>query len=341
MTLVFTLCSNNYLAQAITLGQSLLEHNLGYDFKIGLVDKKSRAINYGIIPYEIVEVENIGIAGFEEMFKRYSITELNTAVKPFYFQYFFKSYDTIDKFIFLDPDILVYQPFTELEESLLINEIVITPHFTTPIDDKKFQAENNFLNSGLYNLGFIALKRGKESLKLLEWWAKRLEKKAFIDFSNGMFTDQIWINFAPLFFEKVHILNHPGYNVAYWNLHERYLNNNSKVIKNGKSDNLVFFHFSGYDPFKPDILSKYQDRFSFNDRHDIIQLFEDYTQKLIENRYSEYIGYPSYYAVEKKKLDTAEYITLKKSIPIHKRISRGLILRFINWFNINVDYYTK
>ncbi len=30
MTLVFTLCSNNYLAQAITLGQSLMKHNTQY-----------------------------------------------------------------------------------------------------------------------------------------------------------------------------------------------------------------------------------------------------------------------------------------------------------------------
>ena len=99
-------------------------------------------------------------------------------------------------------------------------------------------------------------------MKFLEWWGKRLETKAHINFAKGMFTDQIWLNFAPLFFKNVCILDHPGYNMAYWNLHERSLTNSMKVFKNGEEFNLVFYHFSGFDPLKPDILSQYQDRFS-------------------------------------------------------------------------------
>jgi hypothetical protein len=91
MTLVFTLCSNNYLAQAITLGNSLLIHNPEYIFKIGLVDRKNNQIDYSTIPFNIIEVESIGITPFDDMFKRYNITELNTAVKPFFFQYFLKN----------------------------------------------------------------------------------------------------------------------------------------------------------------------------------------------------------------------------------------------------------
>lgn len=34
--LAFTICSANYLAQAIALGDSLLQHNPGYTFVIGL-----------------------------------------------------------------------------------------------------------------------------------------------------------------------------------------------------------------------------------------------------------------------------------------------------------------
>ena len=39
MQIVFTLCSINYLAQAKTLGDSVLRHNPGYKFIIGLIDK--------------------------------------------------------------------------------------------------------------------------------------------------------------------------------------------------------------------------------------------------------------------------------------------------------------
>ena len=149
------ICSNNYLAQAITLGNSLLQHNPEYSFKIGLVDKRIPQINYELLPFETVEVESIGITAFDEMFKRYSITELNTAVKPFYFKYFFNSLPETDRFIYLDPDIFVYWSFGELEQILELNEIVITPHFTSPINDDKFQAENDFLNAGFTTLALL------------------------------------------------------------------------------------------------------------------------------------------------------------------------------------------
>lgn len=340
MTLVFTLCSNNYLAQAVTLGKSLLQHNPHYIFKIGLVDKKNPQIEYSVIPYDIIEVEDISIPAFDEMFKRYNITELNTAVKPYYFQYFFETCKAANKFIFLDPDILVYRPFAELEEALKENDIIITPHLSTPINDDKILDETDFLNSGLYNLGFLALKRGRESQKFLEWWAKRLETKAYINFARGLFTDQIWINFVPLFFKNVLIFCHPGYNMAYWNMHERSITEGKEVIFGGTHAPLIFFHFSGYNPLQPGILSKYQNRFSFENRSDVSNLFKEYTNLILRNGLNYYIKHSSYYVVEKEKTELAEYIAYKKTLPIYKRMLRGIILRFISWFKINAEYYT-
>lgn len=339
MTLVFTICSNNYLAQAITLGISLLKHNPAYIYKIALADRKIELINYSKIPFEIVEVESIEINRFNDMFKRYSITELNTAVKPYYFNHFFKNEKNIDKIIFLDPDILVYRPFIELDQVLNENEIIIMPHFTTPINDDKAQAENDFLNTGLYNLGFIALKKGKESQDLLKWWAERLETKAYIKLERGMFTDQIWINYAPLFFSKVHIFLHPGYNMAYWNMHERFLTDKGEVIKCNFSYPLVFFHFSGFNPLEPAVLSKHQNRFSFEDRQDVVALFEEYSAKLKSNNFEEFNNYPCYFSTEKQKLEQDANQSFKRSIPYYKRILRGLTLRFIRQFKVNVEYY--
>jgi len=338
MPLAFTLCSNNYLAQAITLGQSLQKHNPQYIFKIGLVDKKSDQVDYATIPFEIIEVENIGIHAFGEMFKRYSITELNTAVKPFCFQYFFNQAN-VESVIYLDPDILVYHSFTELESTLQASDIVITPHFTTPITDDKTQQEEDFLNSGLYNLGFIAIKNTDTGKKMVNWWARNLTTKAYVKFEKGMFTDQIWINFVPLYYEKVSILRHPGYNMAYWNLHERGYNGNV-TFKNSEYP-LCFFHFSGFNPLKPEVLSKYQNRFDFDNRTDIKDLFISYSKLLFENNFSAYIALPCIYVVEKQKLELENYLLYKKSLPLCKRIIRGIILRFIKVFKIDVAYYTN
>lgn len=133
----------------------------------------------------------------------------------------------------------------------------------------------------------------------------------------------------------------PGYNISYWNLHERYISKSGDYYMVNNISPLVFYHFSGFDPLNEEVLSKYQDRFSFSDRKDIIDLFHDYVQKLIGNNYAEFIGHSSYYDVEKRQQDLVDLIAFKKSIPIFKRIIRGFILRFIKLFSIHVDYYIR
>lgn len=337
MIIVFTLCSNNYLSQAITLGNSLLLHNPGYKFIIGLVDRKNSFIGYSTIPFEILEVENIGISAFDEMYKKYNITELNTAVKPFYFNHFFNNRTNAESVIYLDPDILVFSSIAELEKELESSDIVITPHFTTPLNDTKLQAEEDFLNSGLYNLGFIAVKNTLEGCKMINWWVDRMRNKAYIDLKRGLFTDQIWINFVPLFFEKVCIFTNPGYNMAYWNLHERKLSILSGKHYVNDLYPLVFYHFSGYNPQSPKILSKYQNRFSLSEIAEIGELFRTYSEQLFLNKYNEYIKYPNDFAGIKEKTDREKRYEEIKKIPLFLRFFRILVLQISKKHNLLLD----
>ena len=338
MTLTFTLCSNNYLAQAITLGNSLIFHNPAGKFVIGLVDRKNSSIDYSVVPYEIIEVEDIGIFDFKELYLKYNITELNTAVKPFYFHYFFSTRSDISNVVYLDPDILVYSPLNEVEEELKGSEIIITPHFTTPLDDDKLQTEEDFLNSGLYNLGFIAIKNSPEGNRMVNWWAGRLRNKAFIDLKRGLFTDQIWINFVPLFFKNVKILNHPGYNLAYWNLHERMLSEYAGEYLVNEKYLLVFYHFSGFNPLIPEILSKYQNRYTFEGRPDVLKLFSEYSEQLLSNGFKTYIIYPNKFSIIKDQADEKYLSERKKEVPFINRVLRRIILIIISKFKIIMDY---
>ena len=54
----------------------------------------------------------------------------------------------------------------------------------------------------------------------------------------------------PGYFEGVHILRDPGYNVAYWTLHERGVSvvDGQATVGGGPC---YFVHFSGYDPNDP------------------------------------------------------------------------------------------
>ncbi|WP_064197125.1 MULTISPECIES: glycosyltransferase [Emticicia] len=285
MTLVFTLCSVNYLAQAHTLGDSLHALNPEFEYIIGLVDKlDTKDIEVSKLPaYQLLEVDKINIPDFAGMCERYDITELNTAVKPYYFDYFLKNRPEISNIIYFDPDIIVFDKLTHLEQNLQKYNIIVTPHITTPYNDDKWQNEEDVVNTGVFNFGFVAINRSSEAQKMIDWWCDKLAKECVINLCEGLFVDQHWAEFFPAYFNNVLIDKHLGYNVAYWNLHERHCTSKDGNWYINQTIPLQFFHYSGYLIAKPEEVSKYQNRINFTERPDIIPLFDLYREQLLKN----------------------------------------------------------
>lgn len=248
--IVFTLCSNNYLAHAKTLGDSLLKYHPELKFVIGLVDKIDPKIDYGFFnSFEIVTYEELQCREFTAMLTSYDIVEFNTAVKPFYFQYLFDLYKhSCEKIFYIDPDIYFYKPLDTLITLLDKFNIVLTPHLTVAPETVTVD-ELVAMRHGHFNLGFIGIYRSPESERFITWWKERLTRHCVIDKPMGLFVDQKWINLAPLYFEGLHVLKHQGYNMAWWNFSERkLLETNGSYFVNQMEQELVFFHFSGFKP---------------------------------------------------------------------------------------------
>jgi hypothetical protein len=287
MKIVFTICSNNYLAQARVLGESVQRTNPNWNFFIGLVDRRQAGIDYNDITCQkVIDIESAQIPGFERMTKEYNVIELSTAVKAALFQYFFTTFPEAEHIMYLDPDIMVFNSFATVLEEVGSADIALTPHVLSPIPLDGFQPqENQFLNHGIFNLGFLLLRRGKESYAMLEWWEKRMRENCIIKLLEGYFVDQLWMNLVPIYYRSVVVLRNPGLNVAYWNFHERRLSAESgssgKILVNGLP--LVFLHFSSYSPRQPDKFCwRGLTRFTFQDRPDLKPLFQLYHQNLLK-----------------------------------------------------------
>lgn len=287
--LAFTICSNNYLAQAKTLGDSLFYRNPDYKFIIGLCDELSDEIDYSFFEnIEIIPVSQINIYCFDEIIEKYDIIELNTSIKPSFFKYFISIYKDLQTIIYLDPDIQIFNKFDLIEKYLEEDSILLTPHILNPIDVDDFApSENLFLNYGIYNLGFLALNsKCQNTLNLLDWWENKTLKIGFNRVSQGLFVDQLWINLAPIFFKKVKVLEEYGFNVAPWNLHERnsiQLIDDKYVMEDGSK--LVFYHFSSYNFKKPELFSKQYNRYNLVVlSHDVYDLYSQYHNKLVANK---------------------------------------------------------
>src|ERR1700731_3565304 len=257
VTGAWTIVSPNYLAYARTLSASYLSKHPGHRFFVLIVADlplSDRTVFEGD-SFTPVMLAEIGLADVRAEGMKYDILELNTNVKPTFMKYLLKTYG-LEKLVYLDPDIFVYAPLSPVFDALNSANAVLTPHITIPVDDGKLPSEQDFLYNGTYNLGFIAVRQGHETERMLGWWERRCLDHGFSEGRAGLFVDQKWMNLAPGLFDGVAILRHLGCNMAYWNLHERYLSpgTDGGYVVNGIAS-LCFFHFSGIVPSNADGLS--------------------------------------------------------------------------------------
>jgi glycosyltransferase involved in cell wall biosynthesis len=292
-TAVFTIVSRNYFHFAVNLMASVKQHLPGARRVVAICD----ALDGLVSPdpeIELVGAEDLGIPGLDRMATYYTILELNTAIKPSVFQWLLRD-AALDKVIYFDPDIELFSSGQPLVDRLDSADVVLTPHLLAPLDDDRHPSDLQILQSGTYNLGFLALRRSAQTQRLLQWWAAKLVRDCVVDIPRGLFTDQKWMDLIPGFFERVHIERHPGWNVAYWNLAHRQVEADGAGWRvNGQP--LFFFHFSGFDP-KSGSISKHQDRFAMADCNAAVQqLFAHYDRQLARAGREQYAKLPYAYA---------------------------------------------
>jgi hypothetical protein len=173
------------------------------------------------------------------------------------------------------------------------------------------------MQTGVYNLGFIAVKRSHNSLTMLKWWETKLRHECIVDLTRGLFVDQLWANLIPAYFDKVLIDKYPGYNMAHWNLHERSLSN----TKNGYMVNnvpLIFYHFSHYSPTRPEEIAAFHTRFDFNTRPDLVEIYQFYKEALLKAKYLELKKIRCHYMLneDRKKRKKAIENFMRQALPM-------------------------
>jgi len=277
-TCIFTIVAPNYLGQAITLNNSIASYLDNVDFKIIIVSDDDIEIDDDI-KKNIIYSKDIGIIDYEKICFSYNILEHCTNIKPSCFRYLLDDYKYI---YYIDPDIFFYQNPLTLNDFFSDQDILLTPHSLTPILDDFKPTELEFLRTGTFNLGFIGIKRSERVVCFLDWWEERCINYGVNETNSGLFVDQKWMDLAPCFFEFIKIIRNPGLNVGYWNLHERTISINNNILFSN-NEKLIFFHFSGLDPYNFDNISRHQTRFKLNSGEVLYTLFEEYSFKLILN----------------------------------------------------------
>jgi hypothetical protein len=299
--IAFTIVARNYVGLANVLGESIKKFDPEVDFFVFIADEMDVGFE---LPHNNYHYESAKIClGFEEtewntLAFQYNLTEFCTALKPFCFRYLINRFVNC-RIIYADPDILFFSGTEPIWRLLEKHTILITPHIITP--EVSFSGdiiETNLLGSGIYNLGFIAVKSSNVVDEFISWWCHRLRDRCFIDKQESLYTDQRWIDFLPSFYGESDLLivRDMGWNLAPWNFYERkvYLLDETWLVKHRlhketPATALLFVHYSGFNYLR---LSGDNRNIPYLKTYsDASLLFDKYTEMLRGEGIEKYFGY--------------------------------------------------
>lgn len=244
---IFTICTKSYIGLAEALGLSMRDNGVAGDFLMVVVDHAPvdmKAQSGTIVSAQ--EYCGYSDAEWASRSFKYDLVELCTSIKARVFRRVFAL--GYEKAVYFDPDIIVFDDLGGVFGALDIHDAVATPH--------RLGTESSLsARGGVFNLGFLAARRGAAIEKVMTWWDERLDHYSINDPLRGYFTDQKWMDHLPVLLrnDQLQISDHPGMNLAPWNLAERELR-----VKDGRWEvrlrddgaswqKLCFVHFSAFD----------------------------------------------------------------------------------------------
>jgi len=246
---IFTSAAVNYLPKVRILCRSLkrvhpeaVVHLALADLRPDWLGVKGEAFDH------ILEIGELDIPNWKSWSFAHSIVELSTAIKPFALRHLLRQ-PGCGSVLYFDPDMALFSRVDDILTTLEQANVVLTPHQVTPEQTLEAILDNEVasLKHGIFNLGFIGVRNTHEGRRFADWWADRVYRLCRADAESGLFTDQKWINFAPVYFDGVAILKSSRHNVATWNLTTRRVSGSFESGFGVDGAPLSFYHFTGFD----------------------------------------------------------------------------------------------
>lgn len=194
---------------------------------------------------------------FLSAFKYYNALEMSCLAKYVGIAHVLRAAGAASICVYVDSDILFLGDVCEALSEMGKSIVLLIPHQLGPSSDN---VEHGYLLHGWVNAGFLCFRRDQQhTFEMIDWLVHRISRRGYFAPQFGLSCDQTWVSSLPFVFHgQTYMSQHPGFNVAYWNLDERLLTSTGETIRvNGIP--LLFFHFSGFDPKNSTFLSKHSD----------------------------------------------------------------------------------
>jgi hypothetical protein len=158
--------------------------------------------------------------------------------KPFLCDYIFKNYPDAEIVIYVDADMFFFKGLDDVLPNINMHSVTLSPHRFS-----KEHLQKEII--GTYNAGWVSFHKDLNGLNCLDWWKKKCADWCYEQLFDGRWADQGYLSLIPGTFRNVSEIDHPGANLALWNIGNFTLsiNERNEVLVNGQP--LLFYHFHG------------------------------------------------------------------------------------------------
>ncbi|MBC7933633.1 MAG: hypothetical protein H7Z38_23990 [Rubrivivax sp.] len=288
---VATVVAKSHLSFARVLAQSFRRHHSEATFYVLLADEAEGYFDPASEPFLMLRLEDLDIPDLTRFRFHYTQQELTYAATPYLLSYLLDQ--GFARAAFLKQESLVLDNLEPVFELLNQYSIALTPHLLAPLPGQSgIERELNILQSGVFNVGFLGVSDKPEARAFLKWWEDRLYKHCRHNVPHGMHFEQRWLDLVPAFFDDVHVIRDPGFNVGHWNLPEREIAIGDEGVVTVDGEPCRFLRFSGYDPDLPEAVTRYNSRLDMTNVGPAAELFRRYLTLLEEASYHETKSWP-------------------------------------------------
>ncbi len=244
-----TIFDYNYLPRGLALYESLKKGRDSFIFWILCLDDKARA---KLQSMNLPQVRLLGLEDLEKSDPELLTAKGNRSALEYCFTckaplvlHIFNADPSAESITYLDGDIYYFSDPAPVDAEIGDGSIAITPHgFPPKLQDR--------LIYGKFNAGWIWFRRDENALACLEWWRKKCLEWCHCRCEPGCYTDQKYLDQFSARFRGVKELDHPGCNVALWNIASRRLSmKNGCVHANDRP--VIFYHFHALKQISPTI----------------------------------------------------------------------------------------
>lgn len=207
MNIIYTVCNRTNLAHALALADSVLQHQPDHIFYVGMVD----SVPAERLPLHVrpILVSELAIPNWEDMITEYFDFELLPACRPWFALELLKRNPECRQLTFMAPTVVLRKSMNNILAS--DHEVFLTPNIAAPLKRSGILDDKRILNAGMYHSGSWTVKPSEKVTRMLEWWATRTSDRAKFDLCNGMNTDQLWLNYVPVWVPASQTIYHAGW----------------------------------------------------------------------------------------------------------------------------------